>query len=147
MRSTPIAAERPGESQLEAIVRVMAPELGWVRKSELDKAEADNKRLMQRPPQWLWAGCRERDDYGETKTFWFIFQGQQRWTDAAIQREVERFGFQTEDTSCHHSYDCCGRWYCDGLYVKRIHHGPRADGGVRHLSQYILVRIGWGRNV
>lgn len=56
------------------------------------------------------------------------------WPDHKIEKALNDAGYMTQGQHCTHSYDCCGKWYSDGLYITRK--GSRA-----------LAKIGWSQNV
>lgn len=61
-----------------------------------------------------------------------------RWPGLVSTFDVVRWlrdnGIRYRETRCHHSYDCCANWYCDGVYVE-------------HHKGHTIARIGWARNV
>jgi hypothetical protein len=98
---------------------------------ERDQLEARVVELTKRPPRWLRSGARE--SHGDGFTRWWVFPP--TWSLVEIARELHRWDFDTTESHCHHSYDCCGRWYCHGLTE------------LRRTASGVLVGCSWYRNV
>jgi len=62
-------------------------------------------------------GRRWTDEYGDSCTLWVVLPG--TMSEEEAKATVEKIGFAPEPLRCHHSYDCCGRWYFDSYWLRR----------------------------
>lgn len=63
------------------------------------------------------AGYREDHDYGGAVTRWYVYPADM--TDAEVSYDLEIHGERVEVEHCPHVYDCCARWYSNGLWIKK----------------------------
>lgn len=69
---------------------------------------------------------------GDYQRQWYMFPREASTFD--VVRWLRDHDIQYRPTHCHHEYDCCGRWYSDGVWITRK--GSRT-----------LAVINWSRNV
>lgn len=74
----------------------------------------------------------QENSYGDCQRHWFVFPASYSTFD--VVRWLRDHDVHYHPTRCHHEYDCCGRWYSDGVWITRK--GSR-----------VLAVIGWYRNV
>jgi hypothetical protein len=69
---------------------------------------------------------------GDYQRVWFAFPASYSTFD--VIRWLRDHDIEYRATHCYHDYDCCGRWYSDGVWITRK--GSRT-----------LAVINWSRNV